>query len=575
MNMKERLKLEDSARIQDISLLDKNGEIEKTLVDIYCPCENNLIDLGKLNMVNIEVIAALEDRLKVLQSEIGRLYILTVLWLYYKNRGAHFLKEALQILVKYFGDFNIERESTEGLFTYKFLNNVFYYIPLFFKLEEIDSFEEFKEFLAVYEGSAEKFINETFIDRTIVEHANAPFWFLKPLFSYYCSRRLIGVDKSNFKRLLLLLFEKYIELNDVHWISNVVDEMENLCFSKEEFLPLKRKLAECYLNEGSKMIGLKSIHFLRCAAKIFSQMEEKDKVDDTLRIMKEKEETIEWQQSATKVIPELKEALDKRTINIRQHLDQLYDEKPCESFLQCLFNNYILPDKKSVEKQSRHLPLTYVIATVTPMTEGRSGIIEDEEKAIEHWKAEVLRESLFSYYLPQIISLLNWFLDKYGKDKFKECLIDTSRKSLIYEEDREFIIENIIDKYFNNDIIGFVYSSTPQIEHSIKEFLLRIGINIRERNIKKLEEINLNTLLVNYKEYIVNVLGENFYEVLWLCFLYEYGLNIRNSISHGEGITYLRWEYATLLFFILNFIFFRARQILERLSNRENGTTEE
>lgn len=140
--------------------------------------------------------------------------------------------------------------------------------------------------------------------------------------------------------------------------------------------------------------------------------------------------------------------------------------------------------------------------------------------------------------------------------------MENYRQSLLYEDEREAIIKDIIDKYFAEDFIGFVYALIPQIEYVLKLLLIRMETNIRERNIKKLEEINLNTILVNYKDQIVTVFGDNFYEILWLCFIYEYGLNIRNSISHGGGLIYLRREYASLLFFLLNFLFFRGRALL-------------
>jgi hypothetical protein len=573
--MRDRIKLEDATRIQDIALLDTNREIENILIEIYSPYGNNLINLREINKLSPTTLSALEDRLKVLANDISKLYIFLILWLYYKNKGIHFLKEALQVLTNYFKDFNIDRESSQALFTYRFLNNVFHYIPLFLKPEELASFEDFKTFLSVYESSAERFINETFKDKTILRQPNAPFWFLKPLFSYYCSRKLADLDKSSFKNLLVQLLDKYIEINDLHWMSSVVDEIGNSCFTKEEYIPVKKKVAECYFNEGSKLQGLEAIHYLRYAAKVYTQLEDKTKLDETLSIMKEKEKTISFQTSEVTIIPELKELHAARTAKVKIHLEQAYKETSCQGLLKYLFNNYLLPDKDSTEKQAENVPLAYSIATVAPMTEGRSGVIEDQEKAKEHWKAYVLHMSLLIYHLPEIMNLYDWFLDKYGKEGFKECLLNTYKESVVYEEARLFLIDNIVDKYLSSDFIGFIYSSIPQLEHLLKLFLQGIGISIVERDIKMIEEINLNTLLVNYKEYVVNLFGENFYQILWLCFIYEYGLNIRNALSHGEGLTYLKRKYASIVFFIFNSIVLRARQVLEMDTPNDDNVTEE
>lgn len=560
--MSERIKLEALTRIQDIFMLDDTGPIEKILLDLYSPDDDQLVNLSRLNKIDPTVIVSLEEQLKGVENKIGRLYINIILWLYYKAKGREYLVNSLHILSAYYKDINVERDSTDELFSYRILNNLFYYLPILLRQDEIESFKEFTEFITTYEHAAEILMNEILVDKPLIENASAPFWFIKPLFSFYCSNRLTGMDKKEFKRLLELLLERYIAINDVHWASSVIAEIEKSCFKKEEYIHLKKKVGDCYFNAGSRLSGLKAIHYLRVAAMIYKQIDERDNLDHALRLMKDKEKTIEWQHPEITTNPQLLAKMQEQINNIKAELSNLSQGKSCLDLLKNLFNNHNLPDKTSIEKQSQNLPISYLISTTTPMTEGRSGVLENKEEYIENWKAHLLVDIFFRYYFSKIVSILDWFVATYGKDNFKECLMENYRQSLLYEEERGAIIKDIMDKYFAEDFIGFVYSLIPQIEHVLKILLIRMGTNIRERNLKKLEEINLNTILVNYKEQMVTVCGDNFYGILWLCFIYEYGLNIRNSVSHGEGLTYLRWEYATLLFFIINFLFLRGRALL-------------
>jgi hypothetical protein len=46
-----------------------------------------------------------------------------------------------------------------------------------------------------------------------------------------------------------------------------------------------------------------------------------------------------------------------------------------------------------------------------------------------------------------------------------------------------------------------------------------------------------------------------FYDLLWLMFEYEYGLNMRNALMHGEGLIYTSKYYVYLVFFVFLYLF--------------------
>lgn len=570
--MKERIRLIDIRRIQDIGLLERNDEVEGILISIFTPNQSSTATdvMKRASSLTEAQIKLLEHDLQSPGSDIGKVFIHTALWLNRKNRGLNHLREAFRLLAIYYCTFSLERDTEEELFTYRFLHVIFYHLPLFVKPGEVVSFQELTEFITAYEINLEKLIADIFKPLVIIQ-PNAPFWLLKSLLTYYCSKKSLATDKVKFKRLIELLLDNYVGKEDIHWAKNVLDNFE-MCFEKDEYLTLKKKVANLYYIVGLKYSGLQAISVLRIAASMFQQIEDQARLDEALGAMKKKEMTIDWQFSESTVPIELSEKLEQEIHILEDKMEKLYTKGvTCKELLKYLFNNCLLPSKESIESQQNKMPISYFIATVTPMTEGRSGVLTSDDEKKEHWKATVLNRVMFTYSLYRIYRIIEWVIAKIGEKAFKKCLNQIYRDSIIYDEKREALINEIMEKYLNDDIIGFVYSVIPQIEHSLKMLLENMGISVRERDIKHMEEINLNTILTNYKGNLTDILGENFYEILWLCFLYDFGLNIRNSVLHGGGLTYLSRQYALLLFYILWFIFHRAYQLSLKMTNDEDN----
>jgi hypothetical protein len=568
--MKERIKLSDAARIQDIGFFERNDEVEGILISVFAPNQSITASeiMKRASSLSEAQIEALEHSLQSLTLDIGKVFIHITLWLYRKNKGLDNLKEALSLLVKYYSTFNLERDIEGELYTYRFLHVIFYYLPLFVKSDEIASLTELSDFITAYESNLEKLTADIF-KQTVIIQQNAPFWVLKSLLTHYCSKKSLAPDSGKFKYLIELLLENYISTKDIHWAKNVLEDFKQ-CFEKAEYITLKKKVAILHYNVGLELSGLQAISILRIAANMFQQIEDPSGMDEVLGAIKRKEMTIDWKISETIVPPEHQEKIEKAMTALQSKLEELSQAgATCTDLLKCLFTDYLLPSKETVEKQSADLPLHYMITTVKPMTEGRSGILTTDAESREHWKATVLNNALMILALYKIHRLMAWFVEKYGVEGLKECLIAVYQNSIIYDEKREVLIADVIDKYLKNDFFGFVYSVIPQIEHSLKVLLENTGISVRGRDIKYLEEITLSTILSNYKENLINILGENFYEVLWLCFLYDFGLNIRNSVLHGGGLTYLSKQYAILLLFIFGFISYRAYQL--RIADEEEN----
>ncbi|MBF0563936.1 MAG: DUF4209 domain-containing protein [Nitrospirae bacterium] len=341
----------------------------------------------------------------------------------------------------------------------------------------------------------------------------------------------------------------------------MLDVFEN-CFEKAEFIHLKKKVATLHYNVGLQLDGLQAISILKIAATMFQQIGDHTSIDAAQDAIKKKQMTIEWQVNELTLPTELYEKFLQEIDACKERLTQLSkDGAVCADLLSYLFDNHRLPLKQNIEKQSINIPITYLITTVSAMTEGRSGYLNSIKEKEEHWIANIFNTVLFTYSLYKNYQILEWFIKQYGIDDLKNCLTGVYQKSIIYDEGREELITIVIEKYLKNDIVGFVYSVIPQIEDSLKRLLENTGVSVCQRDIQCLEDIPLNTILQNYKLELINILGENFYDVLWLCFEYRFGLNVRNSLVHGGGLSYLNKQYALLLFFIIGFIFYRAYKL--------------
>jgi hypothetical protein len=119
----------------------------------------------------------------------------------------------------------------------------------------------------------------------------------------------------------------------------------------------------------------------------------------------------------------------------------------------------------------------------------------------------------------------------------------------------------LLFKYKDNDIIGFNYIFLPTFEYLIKE-IMKLN-NISPYKILIEEDKSLEKLLKNdkTKEIIEQIYGEDFYYLLENLFSYEFGLNIRNSLLHGNGMSFLNQKYTDILFFTFVVLITYARKI--------------
>ncbi|MBF0553459.1 MAG: DUF4209 domain-containing protein [Nitrospirae bacterium] len=549
--MSERIKLSDVTRIEDISRLERNDEVEGILNRVYGFNDfqvEHMVPQAVINIVNgldDANIAVLENSLQTLQTDVGKVFLHITLWLRLKKNGANHFREAIRLLSGYFGTFNnIKGEPNID----KILHLIFYFSHYF--LKDAQSIKELSDFVTTYENNIEKLIDEISMPKVDV----SPFFLLTPLQTYYCFEKFTYNGKNRFKKIIELLLDNYIGIKEHPWAMNVLTTFEK-CFEKDEYIILKRRVAKLHLDIGLEYRGLKARNLLIIAASMFQQVQDHKSMDEALGAIKKKEQTIDWEVTE---VPLQIEVLDQLIARHLMILEELFKKWiPCVSLLDLLFNNNMLPSKVDIEN-SKLDTIIYRITTVLSMTEGRSCIVTTEEEEEEHKKAGAINRCLFFLHIHIINRVIEWFIEKYEIEGFKERLKYIYQESTVYERIRETIIVDVIGKYLNDDIFGFVYSVIPQIEYFLKLLLVHKGLSVTERKLNCIEEITLTTILAKHKPVLIDILGKNFYEVLWLCFQSQFGLNVRNSVMHGRGLTFMCKEYATLLFFIFGFIMFSA-----------------
>ncbi|MEA3315975.1 MAG: DUF4209 domain-containing protein, partial [Campylobacterota bacterium] len=110
--------------------------------------------------------------------------------------------------------------------------------------------------------------------------------------------------------------------------------------------------------------------------------------------------------------------------------------------------------------------------------------------------------------------------------------------------------------------IGFIYIFNPTFEYLIKQ-IIKINKNsgVSEYKVTIDEDKSLDKLLDDNNSLLKNIFGEDFYYLLENLFFYKFGLNLRNTLLHGDGIEFIDKKYVNTLFYILIVLITYAKEI--------------
>lgn len=155
---------------------------------------------------------------------------------------------------------------------------------------------------------------------------------------------------------------------------------------------------------------------------------------------------------------------------------------------------------------------------------------------------------------------------------------DLLRNHPFIPEGREFIVARGLHAGLNGDFLASVHFLIPQIEESVRYFLIRCGIvpsSFTDKGIQ--DEYNLNKLLTNEKFTVKlnEIFGENFVFDLRCVLIERFGANLRNDMAHGLIEHNSFYSYAAVYFWWLALRFYILPVLLNNDSETNTLTPEE
>jgi len=374
---------------------------------------------------------------------------------------------------------------------------------------------------------------------------------------------------STIEDSLKLIWLGEILITRKHCDDNLIEHiLSNLTWQyKKDFLDLLKSNCKeieseiLYLDYAKKLEkiasqeqDMKAIHFYELAIEIYSKYNKIEEID-RVKLIKN-EIPFDLQKHTVKLSDKKVQQFEMYIEGLKQEINKKISEYKKEEAFSIVFSDISLPKKQnniatSMNRQSvfRLLGDVISIGDGTKITFTRE---EDKKRYLEFENYQILLNiysDVFSQLLEHIKSKVNIY----------SMIIDIYTKSKIFNEDKKIVIFGLIDRHKNKDIIGFNYIFNPMFEYLIKEILKLNDISPYKSN--KDEDKTLGKLLDNNKEILEQIYGEDFYYLLENLFSYEFGLNIRNSLLHGEGMSFLNQKYNDILFYVLIVLITYVRRV--------------
>jgi len=510
-----------------------------------------------------EEIDLLEERLRKERISLPeKILTLVVLFVRYGRKAEKEFKELLDCLRSYYLDLqNLKNEELIHLAC-----NVLFLSLLwgsrFYKKNELVLREIgnlVNEYINLLENvDLESLYEEDFFNKSPL----FLYWILMPLIQLLCDLAVEDDTKrQKVREIFLKYFDFYVEKGMCYEANVLIEEIVsckgNSFLSREEYEECLLKIGDCYYLLGKRLFGVKGFHYLNIALQFFERAGQKDKIDRLKVEIYKKEEEILLKEKEYTLPQEVEEKLRCNLEKLKHKVLEKLKEEGCIEALGLIVNPFSLPNRDLVNKSVKESsPIMYSLASVIPITEARVGYLNSKEEYEKFQKAQLLQMLLFISTMNFFIPVVELLIENLGKRAFVDCVLKLYRNSFLYEPQREGLLEAVIKSFVDESYSSVNLVLIPNIEHMLKVFFLKNGINIFDRKAFKLEAITLNAILSqdNRREIIERYFGKEFYDLLWLMFEYEYGLNMRNALMHGEGLIYTSKYYVYLVFFVFLYL---------------------
>jgi hypothetical protein len=304
---------------------------------------------------------------------------------------------------------------------------------------------------------------------------------------------------------------------------------------------------------ASEEESLKAIYFYELAIDIYLKF---NKVADIERIKPIKNKiSYDLDTYEISFSDEIVKVFEEYTESLKQEIDKELLQDNREKAFNILFSNIFLPKKEENISNTIRTPFRS-LGNITSIGDGTKITFSSEEDKKRYLQFENYRLSL-DIQMNIFTELLKY--SSHQKLNIYAIINDIYIQSEIFDIERESLILDLIKRHKNRDIIGFNYIFNPTFEYLLKE-ICKLN-NISPYKTEREEDKTLGKLLKNNKDILEKIYGKDFYYLLDNLFSYEFGLNIRNSLLHGNGMSFLNQKYFDILFYVFIVLITYVRKI--------------
>ena len=397
----------------------------------------------------------------------------------------------------------------------------------------------------IYKNDYEKYFDEYYhiIQNNNVKNILYATWLVIPFINNsYC----IKIEN---------LLNDLLENNELHFgfKESLVQIIEKNCNDKDFITTIRKKFASISRDYALKQDStIAKIHFLNLSTFYFKKVEMYKEIDINkveLSHININDELKSFEiKLPHKAVEYLNNEINKRCQSIEESDD----------ILKIFFSVFNLDYGFTAQEINyKSLPLYYSFTSTFAIHPGRKFIVNEEDKE-KYWRYDLYGTLLQILEYPLLSSSLNCLNDIVYLNYWIEIICN--EKEFI-EKERIPLFYKIVTYYLKKDFIAFMYSIIPQIEYSIKQVLLINGINIKNKDEQKDETISLNVIITKNKGIIDKIYGERFYSLLDFFFCNMFGLNIRNSLLHGEDISLIQKIYSDWMIYIFFTLILYGRKL--------------
>jgi len=316
------------------------------------------------------------------------------------------------------------------------------------------------------------------------------------------------------------------------------------------YLNYAKKLEEIASDEKD----MRAIHFYELAIEIYSKYNKYEEID-IIKLIKNKI-PFNLKEHTLTLSDEKVQKFEIYIEKLKKEIDIKISQGKIDEAFSIVFSEICLPKKQNnISTSMNNQSVFRLLGNIVSIGDGTKITFTSEEDKKRYLEFENYQVSLniYSHIFSQLLEHSKSKIDIY------DMIVNIYQESKIFDKTKSLVILDLIDRHKNEDIIGFNYIFSPMFEYLLKK-ILKLN-NISPYKSDKEEDKTLGKLLDNNKEILEQIYGEDFYYLLENLFSYKFGLNIRNSLLHGEGMSFLNKKYNDILFYVFIILITYVRRI--------------